>query len=207
MRATDLDLRDCSSSTPRAGIIRFAGQRALLLDAVAHGAAAPGADRHARARPRPARCSRGSATPTAGAPPRRSSTASRGTAKRSGSRPAAGCTRCRAWCGSSRPPGIRRTGAEADRVRDLARLLRGRAAPAAPRPRRRAGVLDAHRLRQRLPLARPRPRDLLHGGALPRQGRRRLPRGRPPDRGVGRGLRRSPAVLREGLPGCRARRR
>ena len=35
--------------------------------------------------------------------------ASRGTAPRSGSRPAGGCTRCRGWFGSSRRPGIRRT--------------------------------------------------------------------------------------------------
>ena len=70
-------------------------------------------------------------------------------------------------------------GAEADRVRGLAGQLRGRTAPAAPGPRRRAGVLDADRLRQRLPVARARPRHLLHGGSLPRQGRRRVPAGRP----------------------------
>ena len=42
----------------------------------------------------------------------------------------------------------------------------------------RAGLLDAHRLRQRLPLLRRRARDLLPRGALPRQGRRGLPRRR-----------------------------
>ena len=131
----------------------------------------------------------------------------RGTATRSGSGPAAGCTRCRGWCASSRPPGTRRTGAKPIAFAVWQRHLRGRAAPAAPGPRRRAGVLDADRLRQRLPVARARPRHLLHGGALPRQGRRGVPAGRPARRGVGRGLRRSPAVLREGLPGSRARRR
>jgi DNA-binding NtrC family response regulator len=37
MRATDLDLRELLDFDPRGGIVRFAGQRALLLDAVALG--------------------------------------------------------------------------------------------------------------------------------------------------------------------------
>ena len=41
-------------------------------------------------------------------------------------------------------------------------------------------MLDADRVRERLPVARPRTRDLLPRGALPRQGRRGLPSRRPP---------------------------
>ena len=37
MRADDLDLRELLEFDPEAGVIRFAGQRALLLDAVALG--------------------------------------------------------------------------------------------------------------------------------------------------------------------------
>src|SRR5688572_7433041 len=37
MRAADLDLRELVSFEPQGGVIRFAGQRALLLDAAALG--------------------------------------------------------------------------------------------------------------------------------------------------------------------------
>src|SRR5215510_3023710 len=37
MRAADLDLRELLSFEPHGGVIRFAGQRALILDAVALG--------------------------------------------------------------------------------------------------------------------------------------------------------------------------
>ncbi|MEO5730092.1 MAG: XylR N-terminal domain-containing protein, partial [Byssovorax sp.] len=37
MRAVDLDLRELFDFAPEGGILRFAGQRALLLDAVALG--------------------------------------------------------------------------------------------------------------------------------------------------------------------------
>ena len=37
MRAADLDLRELVSFEPQGGVIRFGGQRALLLDAAALG--------------------------------------------------------------------------------------------------------------------------------------------------------------------------
>ena len=37
MRAADLDLRELLAFEPKGGVIRFAGERALLLDAVALG--------------------------------------------------------------------------------------------------------------------------------------------------------------------------
>ncbi len=37
MRADDLDLKELLELDPEPGVIRFAGQRALLLDAVAMG--------------------------------------------------------------------------------------------------------------------------------------------------------------------------
>ena len=71
----------------------------------------------------------------------------------------------------------------------LARLVRGRAASAASRPGGRAGVLDAHGLRQRLHVVRLRQRDHRHRRSLPRQRRCGLPRRRPLERGVGAGTR------------------
>ena len=85
----------------------------------------------------------------------------------------------------------------------LARLVRGRAASAASRPGGRAGVLDAHGLRQRLHVVRVRQGDHRHRGSLPGQRRRGLPRRRPLKGGVGSGTRHAPALLPEGgLPGC-----
>ncbi len=102
---------------------------------------------------------------------------------------------------SRRRPAVRR---EAAWRFGLARLLRGRAASAASRPRGGACLLDAHRLCQRVSLAGVRPGGVLHRGALPRQGRRVLPPDRASASGVGRCHHAVPRVLRAGQPGCDA---
>ena len=199
MRATDLDLRELLSFDPKGGVIRFGGERVVLFDAVALGilrkelidnlGVADGA-RHPHAHRLRARLADG------GEPPVRVPVGERaGVADRRGPAPHA----ARHSSSSSRPAPPAPAGREPFVHNDLARVLRGRAAPAAPRPGRGAGVLDVDGLRERLPLLRngrevycieDRCRgkgdaDLQPGGAL--QG------------GVGPGDRAPSALLRQGV--------
>ena len=74
------------------------------------------------------------------------------------------------------------------------RLRRGGGASRQLQRRRRAGLLDAGRLRLRLHLHLHGPPDLVARDRMPRHGPRPLPRRGPAGRGVGRGRRRRPAV-------------
>ena len=199
MRAADLDIHELLHFLPEGGIITFAGERVLLLDAVALGLLQTGAHRDAR-RDGGARrahevrvCARMARRRNAaqGIPVgqrRRMENRRRAAAHDSGSR---------ARGGDARLAQRRR----ARRRRHLARLVRGRATSAASRPGGRAGVLDADGLRQWLHVLRLRQGDHRDRRSLPGQGRCGLSRGRPLKRGVGAGTRHASAVLSEGLPG------
>ena len=94
-----------------------------------------------------------------------------GQRRRMAAAPARASTRSRACSASSRAA----TGPLSKDRGDARRVLRGRAAPAALRALRRAGVLDDLRPHQRLPQPGRRQGDLRARGSLPGQGRRRLP--------------------------------
>src|SRR4030095_7109476 len=100
MRAADLDIHELLHFSPEGGIITFAGERVLLLDAVALGLLrrAP-SDTICGAGARRARCSRGAGTRTDGGSPKRCATDFRGTPKTNGERPARGFIRSRASYG------------------------------------------------------------------------------------------------------------
>ena len=185
----------CFTSLPEGGIITFAGERVLLLDAVALGLL------------------RRELIETLGVTAARAVLTRFGYAHgwrvaetlrkgfpwdsedewRIGRRAASYDSGPRARGGDALLAQRRRAG----RRGHLARLVRGRAASAASRPGGRAGVLDADGLRQRLHVVRLRQGDHRHRGSLPRQGRRGLSRRRPLKGGVGPGTRHAPAVLRE----------
>ena len=102
MKASELDLRALLQFDPSGGVIRFANDRVLLLDAVAMGLLRKQLIETlglTAARAVLTRFGYAHGWRTAEALEQ----ACRGTATRSGSRPAGGSTRCRDWSGSSRP--------------------------------------------------------------------------------------------------------
>ena len=170
MRADNLDHKELLELDPEGGVIRFAGQRALLLDAVAMGLL-----RKYLVENFGLTAARTVLTQFGFAHGWRMAEAMQAEFKwdsdddwrRAG-------TRIHALEGLFRvEPGSK--GAAVQGGRDAARLLRGRAAPAALRPRRRAGVLDHLRPHQRLPQPQRRQGDLRPRRPLPGQGRRGLP--------------------------------
>ena len=193
MRAADLDIHELLHFAPEGGVITFAGERVLLLDAVALGllrrelieTLGVTAARAVLTRFGYAHGWRVAETLRNGIPVGqrgRMANRRRAAAYDSGSRPRGGDARL----------AQRR---RARRRRHLARLVRGRAASAASRPGGRAGVLDPDGLRQWLHVLRLRQGDHRHRRSLPGQGRCGLSRRRPLKGGVGSGARDAPAVL------------
>ena len=180
MRAADLDLRELVIFEPQGGVIRFAGQRALLMDAVALGLLRKeliGTVGMAAARGVLTRFGFAHGWRTAEAMKTRSPgpTRASGASGRPAAHPAGAGPPSRSPARTTRPPVA---------VGDLARLLRGRAAPAPPGPGRPAGVLDAHRVRERLLVATATRSTAWRRAAW--QGRRRLPGRGPLAGGLGR---------------------
>ena len=176
-------------------MIRFAGQRALLLDAVAMGLLRKylvenfGLHRRAhRAHPvrLRARLAHGGGDAGGVQVEQRRRLAARGHPHPRARRPV--------------PRRGRQQGAAVQGGGDAARLLRGGAAPAALRPLRRAGVLDDLRAHERLRQPQLGQGDLRPRGPLPGQGGRGLPPDRAHARGVGRRARRGAALLRGQAP-------
>ena len=172
MRADDLTLDTLFDADPKGGVIRFAGERAVLLDTAALGllrkelidtlslSVARGVlyrfgwahgFRTAEAMKGGVRLGQPGGVDQGGRPPP----------------PPAGRRHV--------PPRPARAGGAAAALRagDLGGVVRGRAAPPPLRPLGRAGLLDADRLRERLPDRLPRAVDPRRRGDVRRKGRRR----------------------------------
>ena len=195
MRADDLDHKELLELDPEGGVIRFAGQRALLLDAVAMGLL-----RKYLVENFGLTAARTVLTQFGFAHGWRMAEAMQAEFKwdsdedwrRAG-------TRIHTLEGLFRvEPGGK--GPLSKEGVDARRLLRGGAASPALRPLRRAGVLDHLRPHQRLPQPDRRQGDLRPRGSLHGQGRRGLPPLRAHARGVGRRARRGAAFLRAEPP-------
>ena len=198
MRAADLDIHELLHFAPEGGLITFAGERVLLLDAVALGLL------------------RKELIETLGATAARAVLTRFGYAH--GWRVAETLRKGFPWDSEDewRAAGARLhtiqglVRAEVTRAslsrrrprrrRHLARLVRGGAASAASRTGGRAGVLDADGLRQWLHVVCLRQRDHRHRRSLSGQRRCGLSRRRPLKGGVGAGTRDASAVLPEGVP-------
>ena len=97
MRAADLDIHELLHFVPEGGLITFAGERVLLLDAVALGLLRKSSSRHS-ARPPREPCSPGSGMRTDGASPKPFGRDFHGIARTNGGPQAHACIRCRVSC-------------------------------------------------------------------------------------------------------------
>ncbi len=180
MRAAELDHEELLELDPEGGLIRFAGQRALLLDAVAMGLL-----RKYLVENFGLTAARTVLTQFGFAHGWRMAEAMQAEFKwdsdddwcRAGTRIHALEGLFRVEPGSKDP--LSKEGVIAGR------LLRGRAASVALRPLRRAGLLDDLRPDQRLHQPQHGQGDLRPRGPMPGQGRRRLPSARAHARGMG----------------------
>ena len=199
MRATDLDLRELLDFEPTGGVIRFAGDRALLFNTVALGLLRRELVETlglvtARGILTRFGYAHGWRTAEVAAAAVRVGLRARVAAGRRPRAPVAGLPHLRA--------GAPRAGRAAEGVRagDLARVVRGAGASRAARAVDRAGLLDAGGLRERVSQLRRRSADPLLRGEVRGQGRRVLPHGRTARGGMAELSHVRSALLRSRVP-------